>query len=229
MICSLDRETGIVGAAFSGAVPREGLSWSLLGLATPPGSMGAIAVLESRSYSVQGAVAWDPPFLRIYQDGITLPDWLWPHTFSCSRIVTGAPGRMYCSDGSTLTRLTVTERGVQMAGSFRLLPGLGPLLDLVYRDGLVYTSTGLVIDGEDGTMRRMETHGAVAVDDGLVYWAEPSNSSLTVTLKSFDRATLAPVKAKTASVSSTEVRRMVACGGGRVAFAAGQEIYIVHP
>lgn len=225
----LDRETGIVGAAFSGAALQEGHSWSLLGLAIPPGTTGAVAVLESRSYSVQGAVLWDSPFLRIYQDGITLADWLWPHTFSCSKIVAGPPGRMYCTDGSTLTRLAVTDRGVQMTGSFRLLPGLGPLLDLAYRDGQVYTSTGLVIDGEAGTMRRMETHGPVAVDDGLVHWAEPSNNSLTVTLKSFDRTTLAPVKTKTVKVSSTEVRRLVACGGGRVAFAAGREIYIVHP
>ncbi|MBN9660669.1 MAG: hypothetical protein J0H49_20935 [Acidobacteria bacterium] len=228
-IFPLDRESGIVGPAFSGAAPHEGISWSPLGLAIPPGSMGAVAVLESRSYSVQGALVLDSPFLRIYQDGITLPDWLWPYSFSCSRFVAGAPGRMYCSDGSTLTRLTVTDRGVRLAGSIRLLPGIGPLTDLVYRDGFVYTSTGLVIDGEAGTLRRMDTHGPVAVDDGLVYWAEPATNSLTVTLKSFDRATLAPVKSKTVNVSSTQVRRIVACGGGRVAFAAGQEIYIVHP
>ncbi|MGJ5820198.1 hypothetical protein [Paludibaculum fermentans] len=229
MIFPLDRETGTIGPAFSGAAPHKDISWSLLGLAIPPGSVGAVAALETRSYSVQGGVGSEPPFLRIYQDGITLPDFLWAHTFSCTRFVAGAPGRMYCSDGSTLTRLTVTERGVQLAGSFRLLPGMESLTDLVYRDGFVYTSTGLVIDGEAGTMRRMETHGAVAVDDGRVYWAEPAVGSLTVTLKSFDRATLAPVKTKTVNVSSTEVRRMVACGGGRVAFAAGKEIYLVQP
>jgi hypothetical protein len=50
----------------------------------------------------------------------------------------------------------------------------------------------------------------------------------TVSLRSFDAATLEPLGTKLINVSATDVTRIVVCGEDRLCFRAGKEIYIVR-
>jgi len=54
----------------------------------------------------------------------------------------------------------------------------------------------------------------------------------TLTLRVFDAASLAPVETREIKVTATDknsVSRLIPCGDGRLAFAAGNEIYIIDP
>jgi uncharacterized protein (TIGR03437 family) len=104
--------------------------------------------------------------------------------------------------------------------------------EIVFADGRIYTTDGFVIDAE--AMRivtRVNARGPVAVDGNRVYWLDSSNASgqRPLLIQAFDLATLVLVETRPINVTSADGSSLISCGEGRLAFRAGNEIYIVDP
>jgi uncharacterized protein (TIGR03437 family) len=123
--------------------------------------------------------------------------------------------------------------GVSILSSIPLAAGNGTFTSMLFSGGRIYTSTGLVLDAEAGTaVSSVQAQGPMAVDGNTVYWldssaSDPSNPS--VVLRPYDLATLQPQTSRRINVSATDANRLVPCGEGRLAFRAGQQVYIVYP
>jgi hypothetical protein len=174
--------------------------------------------------------------LTIYDNGAAREKYLRMNldTFFCSSIVFGASAsQLFCPTKTVISRLAVDSQGVTVAGSIRLLPGRGWFGHMAFWNGRIYTTTGVVVDAQAGdVITRLATEGPVATDGTLVYWLDPSTSTQAnpnVTLRAFDIERLQPVSTKKINVTATDVTRLVSCGLGRVAFRAGNEVYIVNP
>jgi hypothetical protein len=193
------------------------------------GSVTAIVKLHQSSGSANIHVGNS---VRAYDDGV--PRGVSPEMNDCSQLVAGAAAtRLYCSSSGLMYRLDVDASGVRVLDSFRLLPGRGSFGPMVFSGGRIYTTTGLVIEPESRrTVMRVDALGPVAVMDGVVYWLDPGYPAPLngkVILRSFDAATLQPLATREINVSTTATGRLLPCGKGRLAFQAGNEIYIVHP
>lgn len=234
MIRDLDLTTGTMGPGFPVYDPSPDSSYNILDLAVLPGRAKSVAAIDGWSQSVGSGVGSATNSLNVYDDGSPREKYLRRHSFSCGYMVAGASAsRLYCSYGAEISRLAVDDHGVTLMDSFPLLPGRGSFGHMVFRDGRIYTTTGLVVDAEAGhVITRLKTQGPVAIDGTLVYWLDPSTSTpghSNVTLRAFDVSTWQPVSTKQINVTATDVSRLVPCGQGRVAFRAGHEIYIVNP
>ncbi|MCE5311047.1 MAG: hypothetical protein LLG20_25700, partial [Acidobacteriales bacterium] len=184
--------------------------------------------------------------LRVYDSGSQRPSSLQAGSFKCSSLQPGATAdRLYCAYYNSLSRLTVDNTGVSLVDSFPLPTGgrTAHYMQMLFNRGRIYTTTGLVIDPEAKVViDSLPVQGPVAVVGDRVYWLDPSFTSTTeprLALRSFDVSTLKPVSTRLIKVASdmawlirevsTELTRLVPCGQGRLAFRAGQQIYIVHP
>lgn len=243
-IRSIDLNTGqpMPGALGSGFPARDltdSSSYAFLDLLALPGAASSVAAIDNLygASVIDGTVTQfniGPDSLRIYDDTTARQTFQGPHAFACSSMVAGASAaRIYCSNGTTLTRFKVDANGISPLDSFPLLPGRGPFGYMAFSEGRLYTTTGLVLDPEaKRTITRLETQGPVAVDGGLAYWLDPSTWTQAqpwVTLRSFDTATLRPVATRQINTSAADTTRLIVCGAGRLAFGAGHEIYIVNP
>jgi hypothetical protein len=229
---TLDLRSGENGSAFPvRATAPDVLSLFISGIAPLPGESRSVAVVEYVSRIVNDIVYYTPDSLRIYDDGAPRPMSLGAAPFSCPSLVGGASAsRLYCSSKSSVSLLSVDKRGVTTLDSFNLTSGRGDMPGAVFSGGRLYTYTGLVLDPESKrVVANLETRGPTAVDGSLVHWLEPSASGNIATLRSFDIGTLQPVATRQINVTSTFVTRLISCGHGRLAFAAGNEIYIVDP
>lgn len=230
-IASLDLDSDAISAPYPEYVTYVDASFSVSDMVALPGPHAELAVIDALHISSGGGMASLPYSLRVYAAEAARPRYLLPHTFMCGWLAAGAdPSELYCSDGVTISRLAVDVQGVSLKGSFKLLPGRGEVGRMVYHQGRIYTTTGLVVDAQAGrVLRRVANYGQVAVADGRVFWLEPSFAKKIYTLHSYDVQTLLPLSAKTINVSATDATRLVPCGNGRLAFRAGKEVYIVHP
>jgi len=232
-IRDFDLTTHASGSGFPSYPSAPDFSYSILDLAILHGLDKSVAVIDDLSESAGGGVGNAPYSLRVFDSGSPRQEYLRPHTFTCRDLVSGAtPERLYCSSGDAVWRLAVNSDGVTVLDSVPLLPGRGDFGHMVFQYGRLFTTTGVVIDPEAGNViGRVDAQGPVAVHGNLAYWIDPSTFSNTpyVTLRVFDVSTLQPVRTKQINVTSNDVSRLVACSGGRVAFRAGNEIYIVNP
>jgi hypothetical protein len=229
---TLDLRSGETGSAFPVRATAPDLSSLFIsGIAPLPGESRSVAVVEYVNRYVDGIAYYTPDSLRIYDDGAPRPISLGAPPFSCPSLVGGASAsRLYCSYKNSVSRLSVDKQGVTTLDSFNLTSGRGDMPGAVFSGGRLYTYTGLVLDPESKReIASLETQGLAAVDGSLVHWLEPSTSKNIATLRSFDIGTLQPVATRQINVTSTFVTRLISCGHGRLAFAAGNEIYIVDP
>ena len=219
-----------------------------------PGQTGSIAVVNGG----MGAGT-----VRIYDNGVQRPKII-GLDFNCTSIQPGGtPDRLYCYNGWTtgfnFRRLLLDSEGVTKFDSS------GPDLigefhtQILFNDGVVYTTNGRVIDPEHFTLiKSLPLTGPVAVDNGVAYWLEmadlPSRCHVPlpvvingcygwydepprfVTLRSFDAATLTPLEDRRINVSLMDtfavsnMPRLISVGHGRLAFWFGsRQIYIVDP
>jgi hypothetical protein len=233
-IRDIDLTSGTIGSGFPIFDTSSDFSYHFVDLAVLRGQPQSIAAIDSLTESAGGGVATSPGALSIYDSGVPRTNFLRPHTFSCGYVVPAeSASQLYCSSGIVISRLGADSDGVKLLGSIPLLPGRGAFGHMVFRDGKIYTTTGVIVDTQAGrVITRLDTQGPVAIDGNLIYWLDPSTStqsSPNVTLRAFDVSTLQPVGARPINVTSTDVTRLIACGHGRVAFRAGHEIYIVNP
>lgn len=230
-IHDLDLNSGAIGPGFPSYPSYPGMSYGIVDVAVLTGQPKSIAAMDYWTESAGGGVGSAPNSLRIFDDGTARPEYVHPHTSSCRYLLGGATAaRLYCSDGTAIWRLAVDSNGVSVQDSIRLLPGKGSFGHMVFRDGRIYTTTGNVLDAEGGqTIARVAAQGPVATDGGLVYWLDPSTANNVVTLRAFDISTLQPVSTKQINVTNHDPTRLVPCGQGRLAFRAGNEVYIVTP
>ncbi len=228
---AIDIETGIVGPGFPEYYPAPDLTYRIRDIAALPGQPKSIAAIDERTQSAGTYLISQPNSLRVFDDGVSRPNYLRPHSFDCSFLVAGADAsRLYCSDGGTIFPLAADGQGVEVLKSIRLLPGRGTFGHMVYFSGRIYTTTGIVVDVEAGrAIARLPAQGAVAAMDSVIYWLEPEASGTSVILRGFDRSTLQQVSARQINVTATDTTRLIPCGHGRLAFNAGNEIYIVNP
>jgi hypothetical protein len=230
-IHDLDLNSGAIGPGFPSYPSYPGMSFGMLDLAVLPGEPKSVAAIDYWTQSANGGVGSAPNSLRIFDDGTARPEYLLPHTSACRYVLAGATAaRLYCSDGAAIWRLAVDANGVSLQDSLRLLPGKGAFGHMIFRDGKIYTTTGNVVDAEGGQpVTRVNAQGPVATDGSLVYWLDPGASANVVTLRAFDIATLQPAGTKQINVTNNDLTRLISCGQGRVAFRAGNEVYIVTP
>jgi hypothetical protein len=94
--------------------------------------------------------------------------------------------------------------GVSLSSSVALGLGYVDGVGMLFSEGRVFTTAGLVIDPESmRVIARVPARGPVAVVGGRVYWLDPgSNDSgpgpgqqLSVTLRAFNSTTLQPGEA----------------------------------
>jgi hypothetical protein len=225
-------DSGEVASAFPKYPDYLDMSYRALDIAALPGQPRSVATIDLWTQSAGGGVGSAPGALRIFDAGVARPKYLLPHTFNCTYLVAGADAtKLYCSDTSVITRLAVDDQGVTQRDFIRLLPGPGTFGRMVYAAGRIYTTTGNVVDVETGRIvTRVGGGGPVAVDGEHVYWLVPSSSGdHTATLLTYDRATLQQTGTRQIKVSALDFKRLVPCGQGRLAFAAGKEVYIVNP
>jgi uncharacterized protein (TIGR03437 family) len=156
----------------------------------------------------------------------------------CTSLQPGADAnRLYCYNGTSdfkFSRLAVDPKGVTLLSSSGADLIGGYKASILYSGGRVYASNGRIIDPEAMTLiGTVSASGNVAVDSGLVYFLSAGTSISTpptVTVTAFDQNTLQQVETRTINVASTtSLSRLVPCGNGRLAFAAGQQIYIAYP
>jgi hypothetical protein len=241
---SVDLSSGSIGSMFAVQNPTvtsiSSTSYSIQDLAVLAGQPKSVAVIEGKS---GGMVEGDGSFLngnlgpdgiRVYDSGAQRKNFLTASSDNCTAIVPGSlPSRLYCGSQSTFDQLIVDANGVSILNSASITPGNGTFGHLASNGGIIYTTTGLVIDAETSkVIASVQAQGPVAVDGNRVYWLDPAPSgsaSTSVLLRSFDLSTLAPVDTRQINVSSTDVTRLVSCGQGRLAFRAGHEVYIVNP
>ena len=235
-IYDLDLSSGNTGMGFPVYDTSSEFSYSFVDLAAPPGQPQTVAAVASLIETAGGGEGTILGSLTVYDNGVPREKYLRLnlYTFFCGSIIFGASAtQLYCPTGSVISRLAVDSQGVTEAGSIRLLPGRGPFGHMVFWNGRIYTTTGVVVDAQSGdVITRLVTQGPVATDGTLVYWLDPSTSTRTntnVTLRAFDIDTLQAVSTKQINVTATDVTRLVSCGQGRVAFRAGHEVYIVNP
>lgn len=232
---TFDLATAEIGPAFPARPPASDTSYRIAAIAALPGQPGSVAAIDFLGqFSGGTSFGLGVDALRVYDEGTARQVSLGPRTISCGQLTAGASAsRLYCSSGATLVRMTVDEKGVSLLDSFNLLPGRGTFGPMAFSGGRLYTSTGLVIEPEaKRIVTRMDTYGAVAVEGNTVYWVDPSAwtaESPNVSLRSFDTNTLRQIGSRTVKVTSSEVTRLIPAGQGRMAFRAGNEIYIVHP
>jgi uncharacterized protein (TIGR03437 family) len=223
---SINLSTGMASPEFATLPPLGETVMDILDMAPLAGQPGSIAVLNCCG---EGSV-------RVYDGAVQRPVFL---TEGCSSLQPGAnASRLYCYDGATsdfsFYRLAVDQNGVSVINSS------GPDLigafnvSILYYQGLVYTTNGRIIDPENlALVGTVPASGSVAIDSGLLYYLSPGTSSPlqppTVILTKFDLSTLQQVQTRTINVSTTATTRLVPCGQGRLAFGAGQQVYIVYP
>lgn len=227
--------SGEFGQVFPARPAGSDFSYAFSSLSPITGSPASVAVIEELHES---SGAWYITFgansLRVYDNGVAREVSPEMNTFFCSQMVQGSvASRLYCSGSGLMYRLDVDASGVRVLDSFRLLPGPGSFGPMVFHDGRIYTSTGLVIEPESKwTVKRVDAFGPVAVMGGRVYWLDPGYPTPLngkVILRSFDVVTLQPQATREINVSAPATGRLIPCGGDRLAFQAGNEIYIVHP
>jgi len=230
----LDPAAGALGPGFPAYPATDLMSWGVTELEPLAGQPASVAMLDYWTQFVsagaQSGVGSGSNTLRIFDGGQEREKYLRAHTFSCTTMASGAtPSKLYCSDGATITRLALDPHGVTMQDSIRLLPGRGAFGKMAFRNGRIYTTTGNVVDVDAGrVVARVNAQGVVAVDDRFAYWLDPGATQNSVTLRVFDSATLQLVSTKQINVSTNDLTRMVTCGNGRLAFRAGNEVYIVQ-
>jgi hypothetical protein len=231
-IRSLDLTVGSVSSSFPARTSSPDYAYYYFDIAALAGQPQSVAAIESlNEYAAGFFFGLGFNSLRVFDGGVSRPNYLGQHASTCNYMVGGASAsRLYCSDGAAVWRLALDANGVTVLDSFNLLPGRGTFGHLTFSGGRIYTTTGLVLDPENKQIvTRVTAQGPVAVDGNTVYWLDPSTSNTAVTLRSFDVHTLQPLATRQINVTSNDVTRMVACGGGRLAFRAGHEIYIVNP
>lgn len=228
-IQGLNLSTGNTGPSFPARQEFFANSYVYLDITPLRGAGARIAALDSL-FQAGGSALFNLGInsLRIYEDDSSRPDFLGFRSLSCLFMVAGEPGRLYCTNGSSVDRLAVNDRGVAKHSHFSLLPARGALGRMVYRDGKLYTATGQVIEAETGrTLFRLNAQGAVALDDKHVYWLDSREASRWL-LRIHSRDTLEPVATMPIAVAPGETTRLVSLGSGRLAFAAGHFIYLVR-
>jgi uncharacterized protein (TIGR03437 family) len=220
---SIDLATSTVSGEFA-VIPTASLYvHTFTELVLLPGEPGSWAELD------------DSGAIRIYDGAVMRPTSISPSF--CTSMQPGADAsRLYCYNGNTsdfkFSRLAVDANGVTLLDSSG--PGLiGAYgVSILYYQGKVYTTNGRIIDPEGmQLLATVPASGSVAVDSGRIYYLSPGTSSSTPTmvLTSFDQNTLQLLETRTINVNSTSAGRLVPCGMGRLAFAAGQQIYVVLP
>ena len=232
----IDLTSGVVSPGFGKPPLRDDYYYSVLSFTPLTGQPQSLAVVESEEElftepdGTTLALNDGPVSIGLFNGATELPAVLGPGTFNCATIQPGATSsRLYCATNNNFSRLVADSTGISVLDSSSLSSSNTGLTNMVFSAGTLYTSNGLVIDGETKTVTgTIPAQGSVAVDSGRVsFLAAPYSNQATI--QSFDATTLKPIDARTIPVSTPDLTRLVACGQGRLAFAAGQEIYIVNP
>lgn len=237
-IVTLDPDTGKTGQPFPSVASTPGAAYNIADFALLDGSGRSVGIIDSLYQNVvlkEGTTALTRTgtYLGVYDGVSERTKSLAGNQFACNAIAPGATAsRLYCSSGPSIYRLKVDADGVTVQDSFPLIPGLGYFGYMIFNGTYLFTSTGLVIDPEaKRTVTRVAgAQGPVAIDQGTLYWLDQATSPpSTVLLRSFDAATYHPLAVRQINVAGTNAARLIACGQGRLAFASGNQIYIVNP
>jgi uncharacterized protein (TIGR03437 family) len=231
---TLDLDKGTIGPKF-GEQPATSLSWAeITGLKAVPGQPGVVAEADGRwEYrrigGIEGSWVLAGPAshtVRVYDGGAVRSNTL---DVGCATMQADETGsRLYCAHWNALSRVALDTAGVQLLSAGKV----DDVGELLYSGGRIYTTNGLVI--EAGTMQvigSVPVKGPVAVDGGRVFWLESlyNTAQPTVALRSFDARTLEAIETREIKVTKLDASRLIPCGHGRLAFRAGNEVYIVYP
>jgi DNA-binding beta-propeller fold protein YncE len=231
---TLNLNNQTIGPKFGEKAPVSyGYYW-ITALAALPGQTGSLALAymgyekaaDGQPVLVQTAVKGPRLF-----DGVTArpktPD------ADCFYMQAGATAsRLYCAHWNSFSRIAVNGEGATLLSTSPMAYEYGYYQgQILFSGGRIYTTDGLVFDAE--TMQKLGSArvlGPVAIEGGRAYWLDSTGGpDGTVALKSFDAVTMEPITTKLINVASKDVRRLISCGQGRLAFNAGNQLYIVYP
>lgn len=174
--------------------------------------------------------------VSVFDDTVERPVTAGTNSYLCTSIQPGpTASRLYCYEGSsstfTFSRLAVSSSGVTVLDSAPsgLISGFN--VNILFNGGRIYTTNGEIIDPESYTLLgKVAANGPVAVDGNVIYWLDTASTNPpAMLLRAFDATTFAALYTRTINTTTTAVTRLVPCGQGRLAFAAGRQIYIIYP
>ncbi|MGI9584767.1 MAG: hypothetical protein ACR2N7_04180 [Acidimicrobiia bacterium] len=202
-------------------------------VAVVPGQPKSVAVASKPSGST------GPVLLAIYSDGTPLPDVVEPASSSVIEFGANA-SRLYAFDRSTraaLQRFNVSGTGVTLLDETEdlLQPGRSPV-DIEHDAGLLYATSGEVIDGEAlkevGSFFSVDLRlyrGVILVEpssaDNVTYFIRDSETvGLSVEFLTFDQATTNPLSSYTIAASEGLPSHLIRTGSRELAYrtTAGQ-------
>jgi DNA-binding beta-propeller fold protein YncE len=222
----IDLASMTMTAEFAVQAKMGGYIQTIPDLTVLPGQARSIAVISN--FFGSGAVS-------IYDDSTVRPVAA-TEPYLCSSIQPGSTAsRLYCYDNYTtdfaLSRLAVDSNGVTLVDSSGsdLIGGFGA--QILFHGGLLFTTNGKIVDPEAyQPVATVQARGLVAVDGNVAYWLDTNPSSLSsMILRAFDATIYSPLYTRVINVGTGPAIRLLPCGEGRLAFAAGNQVYIVYP
>jgi uncharacterized protein (TIGR03437 family) len=221
----IDLTSGTVTPEFA-VEPTQGFYIQIISdLTVLPATPDSVAIINY--LSGEGSVS-------VFDNTVERPLTAGTNSYLCTSLQPGATAsRLYCYQGysgSTFSRLAVSSSGVTVLDSapVGLISGG---VQILFNGGRIYTTNGEVIDPETYTLLgRVAANGPVAVDGNVMYWVDTASTNPAVMLlRAFDATTFAPLYTRPINTTTTAVTRVVPCGQGRLAFAAGNQIFIIYP
>jgi uncharacterized protein (TIGR03437 family) len=226
----IDLATGTMTPEFAVVPPQGGYIFDHPDFAVLPGEPHSVAVIND--FFGRGDVV-------VYDDDTPRP--VSPnYVFACTSIQPSATSaRLYCYNGYDtgfqFSRLAVDSHGVTLVDSSNadLIGSFNT--QILFNDGRIYATNGKIIDPEKfQLLGTVPVSGQVAVDGNVAYWLEnDASSTSSMTLHAFDATTFAALSSRIINVgpviSSTRATRLIPCGHGRLAFALGNQLFVIYP
>lgn len=199
-------------------------------LAVSPGQPGTIAVARgSFSRYVDGGVA-------IYDDGVQRPNvagngnLYYMSVIAYSYQSTLIYGYDNLLTGSNYSKVEITPDGAEITDQLDNWDS-GHAVDMKYDSGLIYASSGDVVDPDAMTLvGRFPASGLVEPDvaNGSVYFLTRDQLSGAYTLRAFDPQTFVQVSSLEIGELSGELRSLIRCGTDGLAIGTSEKVYLVH-
>jgi trimeric autotransporter adhesin len=197
-------------------------------LAVSPGEPGTIAVVRgSPSSSAAAGVA-------IYDDGVQRPNvagsWYDVSVIAFSSESTLLFGYNNLTTGFDFSKIAVTSGGAEITDTLgNLISGFA--VDMKYDNGLVYASSGHVVEPNSMTLEgRFPVYGLVEPDsaNGRVYFLTQDSSSGAYTLRAFNSQTFVQVSSLAIGTLSGDPRSLIRWGADGLAVGTSNKVYLVH-
>ena len=215
----------------------------ILDLEVLPGRSDSVAVLRVTDALVEREddCCWyfhgGPSELSIFDSGLQRPDAAQTQQLGCTSIeFDNDASRLYCGvppnplrlgSRGTLVVYAPNENGVPPAPIESMELDTNPF-ELRLGAGRIVTTNGSVLRSEPlELLAELPVDGNVAVSDRQFHWLRHGPDERTLTLLSYDVATLQQVVVRSIKVKSTEVDQFIACGTSCLAFTSGRELYLV--